>query len=120
MKDLKKHDEKIAALGFGSVYPAYLAKVQKKGRTEAELFEVIEWLTGLDKKKIQTAVKNNPTFKEFFKPLKVNPKSKLITGSICGYRIEDIENPLTKKIRFLDKLVDELAKGKAMEKILRK
>lgn len=113
------HHQRIANLTFASVYPLYLAKVEKKGRTKEELQQVIEWLTGFNAQKIQKLVKENVTFEEFFKMASLNPNAGLITGVICGYRIEEIENPLTKQVRYLDKLVDELAKGKKMEKILR-
>jgi len=113
------HDERIAKLTFASVYPHYVTKVEKKGRTKEELHQVIEWLTGFDNKKLQTLIAKNVTFEEFFKSAKLNPNAKLITGVICGYRVEEIENPLTQKVRYLDKLVDELAKGRKMEKILR-
>ncbi len=104
---------------FASVYPMYLAKVEKKGRTKVELHQVIEWLTGFGNKKLQELIKEKVTFETFFKHASLNPNAHLITGIICGYRIEEIENPLTKQVRYLDKLVDELARGKAMEKILR-
>lgn len=119
MTTTKKHDESIANLTFAEVYPHYVAKVEKKGRTTDELHEVIKWLTGFGDKKLQKIVNNEVTFKEFFAEAKINPNAKLITGSICGYRIEDIKTPLTRQIRYLDKLVDELAKGRKMEKILR-
>lgn len=114
-----KQNERIAKMSFATVYPLYLAKVEKKGRTKKELHEVIEWLTGFDDKKLQILIKEKVTFEEFFKRAKLNPNAKLLTGVICGYRVEDISNPLTQKVRYLDKLVDELAKGKKMEKILR-
>lgn len=114
-----EHDERIAQLTFSSVYPHYVTKVEKKGRTVEELHEVITWLTGFPDKKIQQHIDKQSTFKEFFDQAKLNPKAELIKGVICGYRIEDIETPLTRQARYLDKLVDELAKGKAMEKILR-
>jgi hypothetical protein len=101
------------------VYPMYVAKVEKKGRTKDELHQVIEWLTDFDNKKLQELIKDKVTFETFFQQAKLNPNAYLITGVICGYRIEEIENLLTKKARYLDKLVDELAKGKKMEKILR-
>lgn len=104
---------------FASVYPLYLAKVQKKGRTEEELNQVIEWLTGYDNNKLQELIKENATFDTFFKSATLNPNSHLITGVICGVRVEDISDPIIQKIRYLDKLVDELAKGKKIEKILR-
>ncbi|MBL7883506.1 MAG: DUF2200 domain-containing protein [Bacteroidia bacterium] len=113
------HDERIAKMSFASVYPHYVTKVEKKGRTKDELHEVIQWLTGFDNKKLQELIKENVSFETFFQRAKLNPNAQLITGLICGYRIEEIENPLTKKARYLDKLVDELAKGKKMEKILR-
>ncbi len=113
------HDERIAKMTFASVYPAYVAKVEKKGRTKEELNEVITWLTGYDKKKLQELIKANASFEKFFAQASLNPHANLITGVICGYRIEDIKNPLTQQVRYLDKLVDELAKGKKMEKILR-
>lgn len=112
-------DQRIAKMTFGSVYPMYLAKVEKKGRTKAELNQVIEWLTGFDNKKLQELIKENVTFKTFFQNATINPKAYLITGIICGYRVEEIDNPLTQQVRYLDKLVDELAKGKKMDKILR-
>ena len=114
-----EHDAKVAKLTFASVYPHYVTKVEKKGRTKEELHRVIEWLTGFEDEKIQELVDRKVTFETFFSEAKLNPKSDLITGVICGYRIEEIETPLTKQVRFLDKLVDELAKGKKMEKILR-
>ena len=114
-----EHDERIAKMTFASVYPHFVAKVEKKGRTEEELRRVIEWLTGFDAKQLQKQIDDKVTFEEFFKRAKLNPNAKLITGVICGYRVEEIENPLTRKVRYLDKLVDELAKGKKMEKILR-
>jgi len=114
-----KHDERVAKLTFASVYPYYVAKVQKKDRTKEELHQVIQWLTGFNEKKLQELIDAEVTFKEFFEKADLNPKADLITGVICGYRIEAIETPLTKQVRYLDKLVDELAKGKAMDKILR-
>lgn len=119
MKTSKIHDERMANLTFASVYPHYLAKVEKKGRTMEELHRVIEWLTGFDEKKQQELMDEKATFETFFKKAELNPNANLITGVICGYRVEDIENPLTRQVRYLDKLVDELAKGKKMEKILR-
>ena len=113
------HNQRIAKLIFASVYPLYLAKIEKKGRTKEELHEVIEWLTGFDNKKIQELLKEKVSLELFFKQATLNANAKLITGVICGYRIEDIENPLTRQVRYLDKLVDDLAKGKKMEKILR-
>jgi len=104
---------------FGSVYPHYVTKVEKKGRTKEELHQVIEWLTGFDESKIKEFIDQEVTFKSFFEKAKLNPNAHLIKGVICGYRIEDIETPLTKQTRYLDKIVDELAKGRKMEKILR-
>src|SRR5688572_28166409 len=111
MKISDKHNQRIAKITFASVYPMYIAKVEKKGRTKEELHQVIEWLTGFDNKKLQELIKENVTFETFFTRASLNPKASLITGMICGYRIEEIENPLTKQVRYLDKLVDELAKG---------
>ncbi len=104
---------------FASVYPMYVAKVEKKDRTKKELSEVIEWLTGFDNKKLQELIKEKATFETFFQKAILNKNAHLITGIICGYRIEDIKDPLTQKVRYLDKLVDELAKGRKIEKILR-
>ncbi len=112
-------DEKIAKLTFASVYPHYVTKVERKGRTVEELHQVISWLCGYDEVDIQACLDDKRNFEEFFAQAKLNPNAKLITGVICGYRVEEIENPLTQKVRYLDKLVDELAKGKKMEKILR-
>ena len=119
MKATPEHNERIAKMTFASVYPHYITKVESKGRTKEELHQVIEWLTGFDDKKLQELIDEKATFESFFKKAKLNPNAHLITGVICGYRIEEIENPLTKQARYLDKLVDELAKGKKMEKILR-
>ncbi len=113
------HNQRMAKMTFASVYPLYLAKVKKKGRTKEELHQVIEWLTGFDNKTLQKLIKENVTFETFFERAALNPNAPLITGMICGYRIEEIENTLTKQVRYLDKLVDELAKGRKMEKILR-
>jgi hypothetical protein len=119
METTPEHDERIVKMTFASVYPHYIKKVESKGRTKEELHQVIEWLTSFDEKKLQELIFEKVTFETFFKKAKLNPNAHLITGVICGYRIEKIENPLTKKVRYLDKLVDELAKGKKMEKILR-
>ena len=119
MKTTKEHDERIANMTFSSVYPHYVAKVEKKGRTIAELHQVIAWLTGFEAKDLQRLIKNQATFEKFFSEARINPKANLITGLICGYRIEEIETTLTRQVRYLDKLVDELAKGRKMEKILR-
>jgi hypothetical protein len=118
MKTTNEHNERIAKMTFASVYPHYVNKVEKKGRTKEELHQVIEWLTGFDDEKLQKLIAEKVTFEDFFKRAELNPDAKLITGMICGYRIEEIENSLTKQVRYLDKLVDELAKGKKMEKIL--
>lgn len=115
-----EHDQKIAILTFASVYPHYITKVEKKGRTIEELHEVIEWLTGFNEEKVKELIDEKVTFKTFFERASLNLNAPLIKGVICGYRIEDIETPLTQQVRFLDKLVDELAKGRKMEKILRK
>jgi len=119
MATTMKHDERIATMTFASVYPHYLAKVEKKGRTVEELHRVISWLTGFDEKELKRLTDEKATFEQFFAAATLNPNAELITGSICGYRIEEIETPLTKQVRYLDKLVDELAKGRKMEKILR-
>jgi hypothetical protein len=119
MKTTPVHDDRIAKMIFASVYPHYITKVESKGRTKEELNQVIKWLTGFDDKKLQRLIEEKATFETFFKKAKLNPNAQLITGVICGYRIEEIENPLTKQTRYLDKLVDELAKGRKMEKILR-
>jgi hypothetical protein len=109
----------IAKMSFAKVYPLYIAKVEKKGRTKEELHEVINWLTGFGDQKLQELIEENVTFEAFFRQASINPNAKLITGVICGYRVEEIEDPLTQQVRYLDKLVDELAKGRKMEKILR-
>ncbi|SFH20808.1 DUF2200 domain-containing protein [Pedobacter insulae] len=120
MKVTDEHNQRIAKMTFASVYPHYVTKVERKGRTIAELHQVIEWLTGYDEKKLQELIDKKVTFETFFQQASLNPNAHLITGLICGYRIEDIENPLTKQARYLDKIIDELAKGRKMEKILRK
>ena len=119
MTTTPEHDERIAKLTFASVYPHYITKVENKGRTIEELHQVIEWLTGFDNKMLQQLNNEKVTFETFFEKATLNPNANLIMGVICGYRIENIETPLTKKVRYLDKLIDELAKGKKMEKILR-
>jgi hypothetical protein len=119
MKVTAEHNERIAKMKFFSVYPHYVTKVEKKGRTKEELHQVIEWLTGYDENKIQKLIDEKVTFETFFQNAELNPNAHLIKGVICGYRIEEIDNPLTQQARFLDKLVDELAKGRKMEKILR-
>lgn len=119
MNNSDTHHQRIAKMTFASVYPMYLEKVEKKGRTKQELHQVIAWLTGFDNKKLQELIKEKVTFETFFQKASLNPNARLITGVICGYRVEEIENPLTQQARYLDKLVDELAKGRKMEKILR-
>lgn len=119
MKKNVSHDDRIAGLTLAVVYPLYLAKVEKKGRTREELNQVIEWLTGFDDRMLQKHIENKSTFQQFFQQATVNPNARLITGVICGYRVEEIENRLTQQVRYLDKLVDELAKGRKLEKILR-
>jgi hypothetical protein len=119
MSNSNNHNHRIAKMIFGSVYPMYLEKVEKKGRTKEELHQVIQWLTGFDNKKLQELIKEKVTFETFFQRASLNPNAHLITGVICGYRVEEIEDPLVQKARYLDKLVDELAKGRKMEKILR-
>lgn len=120
MNSTANHDDRIAKMIFASVYPHYIVKVEKKGRTKKELHQVIEWLTGYDEKKLNELIDTKVTFEIFFKNATINPNVHLITGLICGYRVEEIGNPLTQQVRYLDKLVDELAKGKSMEKIFRK
>src|SRR6187397_1269695 len=119
MKNPNVHNERIAKMTFASIYPMYVEKVEKKSRTKAELHQVITWLTNFDNKKLQELIKEEATFETFFQRASLNPNAHLITGVICGYRVEEIDNPLTQKVRYLDKLVDELAKGRKMEKILR-
>jgi len=110
---------RIYSISFASVYPLYVTKVEKKGRTTEELDEVIEWLTGFDDAGLKQHIDEHTTFEDFFADADLNPNASLITGVICGMRVEEIEDPLMQKIRYLDKLVDELARGKSMEKILR-
>jgi len=119
MRKTNKNDERIAQMTFASVYPHYLTKIEKKGRSKEELYQVIEWLTGYDEKKTHKLIDEKVTFEVFFQYALLNQNVHLITGVICGYRVEEIENPLTQKVRYLDKLVDELAKGRKIEKILR-
>ncbi len=119
MKVTPEHNERMAKMTFASVYPHYVTKVEKKGKTKEELHQVIQWLTGFDDNAIQKLIEEKVTFEIFFKQATLNPNAELIKGVICGYNIEEIENPLTKQVRYLDKLVDELANGKKMEKILR-
>jgi hypothetical protein len=119
MQENEKHNNRIAKLTFASVFPHYVTKVISKGRTREELCQVIEWLTGFDERQIQRLIDEKVTFETFFERAVLNPNAEKITGLICGYRIEEIENPLTKKVRYLDKIIDELAKGRKIEKILR-
>lgn len=119
MNNSNAHNQRIARLTFASVYPLYLKKIEKKGRTREELHQVIKWLTGFDNKTLQQLIKENATFEIFFQHASLNPNAHLITGVICGYRVEEIKDTLTQRVRYLDKLVDELAKGRKMEKILR-
>lgn len=119
MKVTAEHNERIAKMTFASVYPHYISKVENKGRTKEELHQVIEWLTGFDDGKLQVLIKEKATFETFFQNAELNQNAHLIKGVICGYRIEEIDNSLTRQVRYLDKLVDELAKGRKMEKILR-
>ena len=119
MKDTSKHDDRIANMKFSSVYPHYVTKVEKKGRTKEELHQVIQWLTGFDTNQLDQLINDEVTFQSFFERASLHPNVHLIKGVICGYRVEEIENPLTQQVRYLDKLVDELAKGRKMEKILR-
>lgn len=119
MEITAEHNERIAKLTFASVYPHYVNKVEKKERTKDELHQIIEWLTGFDERKLQELINEKATFETFFKKAKLNANANLIKGIVCGYRIEDIDNPLTRQVRYLDKLVDELAKGKRIEKIFR-
>ena len=120
MKTTPEHNEKFVKMTFASVYPHYINKVERKGKTKAELLQIIEWLTGFDELKLNQLAEENVTFETFFERATLHPNAHLITGSICGYRVEELINPLTRKVRYLDKLVDELANGKAMDKILRK
>ena len=119
MTTTKTHDERIAKMKFRSVYPHYVTKVEKKGRSVEELNQVITWLTGYGEDELQRLIQSDETFEQVFAEATLNPNASLITGTICGYRVEEIETPLTQQVRYLDKLVDELAKGRKMEKILR-
>lgn len=120
MKTTPEHDARMAKIIFATVYPYYVKKVESKGRTVGELHQVMEWLTGFDIQTLMGLIEEKVTFKTFFERARLNPNAELITGVICGYRVEEIDNSLTRKMRYLDKLIDELAKGKAMDKILRK
>lgn len=119
MANANNQDERFAKMTFALVYPLYLAKVLKKGRTKEELHQVIEWLTGFNEQKLNELIQNKATFEQFFQSATLNPNARLIRGVICGYRVEDIQNQLTQQVRYLDKLVDELAKGRKIDKILR-
>jgi len=119
MDNSNTQNQRIAKMAFATVYPLYLSKVERKGRTKEELNQVIEWLTGYDNNKLQELIRENVTFETFFQHASLNESAYLITGIICGVRVEEIENPLMQQVRYLDKLVDELAKGRKMEKILR-
>ena len=110
---------RIFTTSFGAVYPHYVTKVERKGRTKSELDDVIEWLTGFDEPALSAHLEAGTTFEDFFADADLNPNASLITGVVCGVRVEDVDDPLMQKIRYLDKLVDELARGKSMEKILR-
>jgi hypothetical protein len=114
----KSQDERIATMIFASVYPHYVTKVEKKGRTKEELHQIIEWLTGFDEQRIDELFSAKVNFEEFFSQARLNEDAKFITGLICGYRVEEIQNPLTQKVRYLDKIVDELAKGRSLGKIM--
>lgn len=116
-----KNIERVFEISFASVYPHYIAKAEKKGRTKSEVHEIIFWLTGYSETQLIEILENKTDFQNFFeKAPKINPNINKITGVICGYRVEEIEHPLMRNIRYLDKLIDELAKGRPMEKILRK
>lgn len=119
MNNSIESNQRIAKMTFASVYPLYIAKVEKKGRTKEELDQVIAWLTGYTPGKLEELIHEKVSFETFFRHASINPNAHLITGVICGYRVEEIEDPLTQRVRYLDKLVDELAKGRTMEKILR-
>ena len=119
MKTTPDRDERIANMTFAAIYPLYVAKIEKKGRTTDELHQVIAWLTGFNEAKLQALIESEATIRQFFAAAKINPNASLITGVICGYRVEEIETPLTQQARYMDKLVDELARGRKMEKILR-
>ena len=119
MDTISKQDEKIAKMTFAAIYPHYVSKVEKKNRSKDELHKVIEWLTGFNFEELKKIIEQNITFETFFMNATLNENAHLITGTICGYKIEEIKNPITKQVRYLDKLVDELAKGKEIDKILR-
>lgn len=119
MKETEIHNEQIAKMTFASVFPHYVEKIERKGRTKEELYLVIEWLTGFEQKQLQNLIEEKVTFETFFARATLHSNAEKITGIICGYRIEEIQNQLTKKVRYLDKIIDELAKGKKIEKIIR-
>jgi len=119
MVDTSHHDQKIAEMTFGAIYPLYLNRLERRGKTKKELDQIIEWLTGFNTAKLEKLISENATFKDFFAQATLNPNASLIKGVICGYRVEEITNTLTQQVRYLDKLVDELARGKKMENILR-
>jgi hypothetical protein len=119
MSTTPEHDKRIADMIFATVYPHYVNKVEKKGRTKEELHQVIKWLTGFTEKKLQKLMADKVTFKTFFEKATLHPNAHLIAGTICGYKIQEIKTPLTKEVRYLDKLIEELARGRKMEKILR-
>ena len=119
MNNSSTSNQRIAKMTFASVYPLYLSKIEKKGRTREELDQVIKWLTDFDHKQLQELIEENATFETFFQHASLNPNARLITGVVCGVRVQEIEDPLTQQVRYLDKLVDELAQGRKMEKILR-
>ena len=119
MKNTLTQDQKIAKMTFASIYPHYVNKIEKKNRSKDELHKVIEWLTGFSFKELEKFIEQNITFETFFMNATLNKNAQLITGNICGIKLEEIKNPITKQVRYLDKLVDELAKGKELDKILR-
>jgi len=119
METTLNHDRRIAKMTFASVYPHYVTKIEKKNRTKSELHKIMQWLTGYNLAELKKIIEENVTFETFFKNANLNKNAHLVTGMICGYRIEEIKNPITRQVRYLDKMVDELAKGKKMEKILR-
>lgn len=119
MKVTAEHNERVAKMVFGSFYPHYVSRIEKNGRTKEELDQVLEWLTGFDNKTLQKLIDDKVTVETFFQKATLHPNAHMIKGVICGYRIEEIDNELTRKARYMDKLVDELAKGRKMEKILR-
>ena len=119
MDSTSKQNQRIAKMTFAAIYPHYVSKVEKKNRSKDELHKVIQWLTGFNLEDLKKFIEQNITFETFFENANLNKNTHLVTGMICGYRIEEIKNPITRQVRYLDKLVDELAKGKKMEKILR-